>query len=48
MYMKLMKNNNKTVIQNLYKEGYKVREISQLTNHSIFTILKCLKLKKSI
>lgn len=43
-----LKNNNKKVIQNLYKEGYKVREISRLTNHSIFTILKCLRLRKSI
>lgn len=42
------KENNKIVIQKLYKEGYKVREISQLTNHSIFAILKYLRLNRIV
>lgn len=46
--MKLRKEHNQKVIQNLYQSGYNIKEISELTKNSIFKIIRCLKLKKSI
>ena len=45
---KLRKENNRKVIQNLYQSGYNIKEIAQLTKNSIFTILRYLKLNKSV
>ncbi len=46
--MKLRKENNRKVIQNLYQSGYNIKEIAQLTRNSIFTIIKYLKMKKTV
>ena len=42
-----IRENNRKVILNLYKEGYNLREISLLTNNSVFKILKYLNMKKA-
>ena len=42
-----IRENNRKVITNLYKEGYNLREISLLTNNSIFKVLKYLNMKKA-
>jgi hypothetical protein len=39
--------NYSEVIINLYKEGYRLKDIKSLTNISILRIIKCLKLNKS-
>ena len=46
--MKLRKENNRKVIQNLYQSGYNIKQIAQLTKNSVFTILRYLKLNKSV
>lgn len=45
--MKEIKESNKKVVIDLYNDGYKIKEISQLTNNSIATILKYLTIKKA-
>lgn len=42
-----IRENNRKVITNLYKEGYNLKEISLLTNNSIFKVLKYLNMKKA-
>ena len=43
-----IKENNKKGVQNLYQSGYNIKEISKLTKNSVFTILRYLKLNKSV
>lgn len=42
-----MAENNKKVIKKLYNEGYNMKEISLLTNHSLISVVKCLKIKNA-
>ena len=42
-----IKENNRKVVSNLRKEGYNLKEISLLTNNSIFKVLRYLNMKKA-